>query len=191
MQAVFPPTRIIAGPTILALARHWWMLALRGLVAVVFGASLILFPGITLIWMVLLFGCYLAADGVLALLFALIAAFRHERFAALIAEAVLDLACAGLALTWPDVTIIVAVYLAAWWAVLSGFALLMASPYFGNARWFVTLAATVSMLLGVLLLFAPIHGAVAMAVAVGCYALLFGAAVMAVAWQLRRLVPAP
>ena len=46
------------------LARRWWALALRGLFAVVFGLLTFCVPGITLIFLVLLFGFYAILDGI-------------------------------------------------------------------------------------------------------------------------------
>ena len=97
---------------------------------------------------------------------------------------------AGLILVWPNVTVIVAVFITAYWAILTGAALLAASSHFGESKWPVTIAGGVSVLLGVLLLFAPIHGAIAVAVIVGCYALLFGGVVLGVSLQLRKLAHA-
>ena len=54
------------------LARNWWALALRGLVAVLFGLVTFLLPSITLVALVLLFGAYALVDG----LFNLLAFFR-------------------------------------------------------------------------------------------------------------------
>ena len=45
------------------LARNWWALALRGLVAVLFGLLTFFVPAITLMTLVLLFGVYALLDG--------------------------------------------------------------------------------------------------------------------------------
>jgi uncharacterized membrane protein HdeD (DUF308 family) len=54
------------------LARTWWAIALRGLVAVLFGVAAFIWPGLTLTVLVILWGAYALVDGV----FALVAAFR-------------------------------------------------------------------------------------------------------------------
>jgi hypothetical protein len=54
------------------LARYWWALALRGVLAVLFGLLAFFIPGITLLSLVLLFGAYVFLDGI----FDLVAAAR-------------------------------------------------------------------------------------------------------------------
>src|SRR6058998_299984 len=49
------------------LPRHWWVVALRGLAAIVFGVLAFVWPGVTLSVLVLLFGAYAIVDGILAL----------------------------------------------------------------------------------------------------------------------------
>jgi uncharacterized membrane protein HdeD (DUF308 family) len=57
-----------------ALSKYWWLLALRGLLAVIFGILAFIWPGITLFVLVLLFGAYAFIDGILSL----VAAFRER-----------------------------------------------------------------------------------------------------------------
>jgi uncharacterized membrane protein HdeD (DUF308 family) len=49
------------------LARHWWVMAVRGVAALLFGILALIWPQITLTVLVLLFGAYALVDGVLAL----------------------------------------------------------------------------------------------------------------------------
>ena len=51
------------------LTRHWWVLAVRGGAAVLFGLLALIWPGITVLALVLLFGAYALVDGVLAFFF--------------------------------------------------------------------------------------------------------------------------
>ena len=48
------------------LSRYWWVLALRGLVAILFGLAAFFWPGMTLAALVLLLGAYALADGIFA-----------------------------------------------------------------------------------------------------------------------------
>ena len=46
------------------LALRWWALALRGVIAVLFGLLTFFIPGVTLISLVLFFGFYAILDGI-------------------------------------------------------------------------------------------------------------------------------
>src|SRR5260221_2600356 len=88
-----------------ALARNWWLVALRGVLAILFGIVAILLPGPTLAALVLLFAAYMVVDGVLAIVAAVRAARRHERWGWLIFEGIVDLAAAAIAFLFPVATI--------------------------------------------------------------------------------------
>lgn len=50
-----------------AFARYWWTLLVRGVVAVLFGVGAIAAPGLALLTLVLLFGAFAFADGLMAI----------------------------------------------------------------------------------------------------------------------------
>ncbi|MBV8810976.1 MAG: DUF308 domain-containing protein, partial [Acidobacteriaceae bacterium] len=49
------------------LGRRWWMLLLRGIIAIIFGLLAFAWPGLTLIILTALFGGYALVDGIFAL----------------------------------------------------------------------------------------------------------------------------
>src|SRR5260221_318509 len=110
-----------------ALARNWWLVALRGVLAILFGIVAILLPGPTLAALVLLFAAYMVVDGVLAIVAAVRAARRHERWGWLIFEGIVDLAAAAIAFLFPVATIFA--FVLPWWigayALIFGVALLV------------------------------------------------------------------
>src|ERR1700759_1505739 len=62
-----------------ALARNWWAIALRGVLAIIFGAIAFILPGATMLSLVLVFAAYAVVDGVFAIISAVRSARRHER----------------------------------------------------------------------------------------------------------------
>ena len=62
------------------LARYWWVLALRGLLAVLFGLLAFFIPNITLLALVLLFGAYALLDGIFDLVSAIRSSNHHWAF---------------------------------------------------------------------------------------------------------------
>lgn len=54
-----------------ALHRSWWLLLLRGLIAIAFGVATFVWPQISLLSLILVYGIYAVADGILALVAAI------------------------------------------------------------------------------------------------------------------------
>src|SRR4051812_1711356 len=61
-------------------ARHWWILALRGVAAIAFGVLAWFWPEITLIVLVTLFGAYALVDGIFSLITAVRGRSREPRW---------------------------------------------------------------------------------------------------------------
>src|SRR6267142_3825210 len=88
------------------LAQNWWAIALRGVFAIIFGIITLLMPGATMLALVLLFAAYLLVDGIFAIIAAVRAARRQERWGWLIFEGLVDLVTGGIAVVWPLITIV-------------------------------------------------------------------------------------
>ncbi len=167
------------------LAANWWALALRGLVAVLFGLLTFFLPGITLVTLVLLFGAYALVDGV----FNVVAFFRvasHQW--ALLIEGVIGILAGILTFAWPAITAIVLLYVIAFWAILTGFFEIVAGIRLRKVianEWLLLVMGVLSFLFGLLILFAPGAGALAIVLWIGAYALVFGVFLLALAFRLR------
>jgi uncharacterized membrane protein HdeD (DUF308 family) len=170
-----------------ALVRNWWLVALRGVFALIFGIIAILLPGVTIAALVLLFAAYMLVDGVFAIIAGIRAAGRHERWGMLIFEGIADLVAGAIAVVWPLITIIVFVYLLAAWAIVTGGLIFSAALrlQIEHGRWVLAFGGLVSLIWGFLLLFWPIAGAVALTWWLGAYALLFGITLLILAFRLR------
>jgi uncharacterized membrane protein HdeD (DUF308 family) len=171
-----------------ALARNWWAIALRGVFAILFGLIALFLPGVTLASLVLLFAAYMLVDGVFAIVAAVRAARRHERWGLLVFEGIADFAAGAIAFFWPLATILAFVYLMGAWAIVSG-VLLWAAAFRLNlvhGRWLMALSGAISVIWGFLLLFWPFTGAIVLTWFMGGYALFFGVALLVLAFRLRR-----
>jgi uncharacterized membrane protein HdeD (DUF308 family) len=54
-------------PLVRALAENWWLLLLRGVVSIIFGVLAFIWPGLTLVALIFLWGAYAIVDGGIAL----------------------------------------------------------------------------------------------------------------------------
>ena len=169
------------------LAHNWWLLVLRGVLAILFGLAAFFLPGVTIAGLVLLFAAYAAVDGVFAIVSGVRAAARNERWGWLIFEGVVNLGAAAAAFFYPGITLLVFVVFSAAWAVVSGVALLIATfrlPV-AHGRWLMGLGAVASIAWGVLLYLAPLPGLIVMTWWLGAYALVFGVMLMLLGIRLR------
>jgi uncharacterized membrane protein HdeD (DUF308 family) len=176
------------------LARNWWALALRGLVAVLFGLLTFFVPGVTLVTLVLLFGAYALVDGFVDV----IAFFRQSAdLWALLIEGVIGIIAGIVTFAWPAITAIALLYVIAFWAIFTGIFEIAAGirlrKVIANEWWLIGLGL-LSLLFGVLILLAPGAGALAVVFWIGAYALVFGVSLLTLAFRLRghrRLVAQP
>src|SRR5689334_7495127 len=144
------------------LARNWWALALRGLAAVAFGIMVFIWPAITLLVLVVLFGAYAFVDGIFAILAAVRAAGRQQQWGAMLIEGVIGILVAGLALFWPGLTVLALLYLIATWSMLTGIFEIAAAIRLRReiiGEWLLALGGAASILFGLLLVVLPGAGA--------------------------------
>jgi uncharacterized membrane protein HdeD (DUF308 family) len=171
-----------------SLARNWWAVALRGVAAILFGILTLVWPGISLAALVLLFGAYALVDGV----FNIVAALRGRRggypWWALLVEGLVSIAAGLIAVFMPGLTALALVYVIGAWAVVTGVFEIVAAirlrEQIRGEGWLV-LTGILSVAFGALLWIAPGAGALAMVLWIGAYAIVFGALLVALAFRLR------
>jgi uncharacterized membrane protein HdeD (DUF308 family) len=173
---------------ITAVARNWWVLALRGLVAILFGILAFIWPGLTLLALVALFGAYALVDGI----FSIVAAFSDQvgkqRWWVLLLEGLLGVATGILTFLWPSITAFALVYLIAAWAIVGGVLEIVAAIRLRQeieGEWFLALSGVASIIFGVLMAIWPGTGALALVWLIGSYAIVFGVLMLALAFRLR------
>lgn len=171
------------------MTRHWWVLALRGAFAILFGIVALVWPGITVFALVLLFGAYALADGVVAVTQAVRGTTGGPR-GLLAASGIAGIALGVAALVWPGITAFILLMLIAAWAVATGLLEIIVAVALRRelrGEWVYVLTGAISLIFGILLFAWPVSGAIAVVWLIGLLALLFGAAMLGVAFRLRRL----
>jgi uncharacterized membrane protein HdeD (DUF308 family) len=170
------------------LARNWWAVGLRGVAALLFGVSILILPPTTFAALTLLFASYIAADGVFAIVAGTRAAQRSERWWALVAEGMINLAVAGTVLVWPAMMVYPYTDLPGVWAIVTGVTMLVATRRLSVAhgRWFLAIAGAVSAIWGSLeITIGPPYGSRALGLWFVGYALFFGAVLLVLMARLR------
>jgi uncharacterized membrane protein HdeD (DUF308 family) len=169
------------------LAKNWWAIGIRGALGILFGLIALFLPGATMLSLVLVFAAYAFLDGVLGIVSAVRAARENERWGYLVLEGLVDIAAAAVAVLWPGITVVVFVFVIAFWAIVTGVLELMAAFRldFIDGRGWLVFGGIVSILYGALLIAAPMIGAVVLTWWLGAYALVFGVCLVMLAFKLR------
>ena len=169
------------------LAESWWAVGLRGLLGIAFGLICLLVPTAAIFVLIILFAAYMLVDGVLAIASGIKAARNGERWGLLILGGIVDLAVGAIAFFWPGITAVAFVLLIAIWAIISGFLMLVSSftLKIDHGRWWLALGGIASLVFGIVLLIAPLVGAVVLTWWIGAYALVFGVLLLILAFQLH------
>ncbi len=169
------------------LARNWWAIGLRGVLAIVFGLIALFLPGATMLSLVIVFAIYAFVDGVVGIVSAVRAAQAGERWGLLVFEGLVNIAVAVIAVLWPGITVVAFVLLVAVWAILTGALELAAAFRLGteDGRWWLVVGGLVSLVYGALLVIAPMIGAVVLTWWLGAYALIFGVCLIVLAFKLK------
>ncbi|GAA3551912.1 HdeD family acid-resistance protein [Nonomuraea rosea] len=172
------------------LSRSWWLLLLRGLLAIIFGILALIWPGITLLVLVIFFGAYALVGGI----FASIAGFRHgaRSRAWLITSGIIGILAGIAALVWPGITSLALLYLVAFWAIFTGIAEIVAGVQLRKVidnEWMFIVGGVLSVIFGVLLLIWPAAGMLSLVWLIGVFAILYGIAMIALSLRVKNFTP--
>ncbi len=169
------------------LARNWTVVVARGVLGIIIGLIAFLFPGPTLLSLVGLFAVFLIIDGILAIVAAVRAASKNQRWGLLTFEGIVGIVAGVLAMALPGLTVLVFVGLLAAWSLVSGALELRAAFNLAtdHGRWWLALGGIISIVFGIVLIAAPMFGALVVTWWVGAYATFFGACLIALGFKLR------
>ena len=170
------------------LARNWWLVALRGLAAIIFGVLTIINPAMSLAVLILFFGAYALADGVFTVIAAVMRRGNEPRWVSLLVSGILGILIGVVTLMMPGVTALVLLYIIASWAVIRGIVEIAVALKLRKAiqgEFWLILAGALSVAFGGLLFAFPGTGALAVVLWIGVFAIVFGIVLMALAFRLR------
>jgi uncharacterized membrane protein HdeD (DUF308 family) len=170
------------------LVKNWWMMAGRGVLAVLFGVAIRLWRIPVFDAVIVPFGVYAIADGILAIASALRAARPRMRGWPIALEGIVSVILGGLAIAWPFVPRRVLMVLVAW-GLLTGILEIIAAlrlPRQLAAHWLLGTGGVSSIFLAVVVLALERAASDHVARALGAYAIVFGVVVFLASLRFRR-----
>ncbi len=172
-----------------ALARNWWVFALRGALAILLGLAAVVLRGSTIAALVLLFAAYLLTDGIFAIVAEEWRAAEHEERGWLfLVEGLAGVAAGSITFTWSAITAPVLLYIITLWAILTGVLEVLAAAQLRReieGENCLAVAGMASLVFGELLLVQLATSALPVVCLIGAYGIVFGIAMLALALRLR------
>jgi uncharacterized membrane protein HdeD (DUF308 family) len=172
-----------------SLSQNWWLVVLRGILGILFGVLAFVWPQITWLTLIIMFGVYAIIDGIIAIVSGLSRTRESSRWWVFLIEGLIGIGAGIVALVWPGVTSLVLIYMIASWAVITGILEIAAAIRLRNEisnEWVLGLGGLVSIGLGVLLFFQPAAGGLAIIWTIAAYALIFGVLLVFLGFRLRN-----
>jgi uncharacterized membrane protein HdeD (DUF308 family) len=172
------------------MSRVWWSLALRGVLAILFGIVALFYTGATLLALVLVFGVFAVLSGGASIITAVRVGEDHQRWGWFLVSGIVGIAAGLVSFVWPGITALALVYVIAAWAIVSGIAEIafaMSWPDLVAHAWLVGISGVISVVFGILLAVWPRAGAISLTWLLGIYAIVYGALMLAYAVRLQML----
>jgi uncharacterized membrane protein HdeD (DUF308 family) len=180
--------------TIHVLARNWWTWLVRGILAIVFGLLAFLWPGATILAIGILFGAYALVDGIFAIVAAVRAAETQQRWWPFVLEGIVGILIAAITFYDIRITLFALYFTIAAWAFLTGILEIIAAvqlrKHIANEIWLI-IGGIASILFGVLMIYFPLAGALAIIWLIAAYAIVFGFIMIAFSLRLRAHAQPP
>lgn len=173
-----------------ALAKKWWLLLLRGVLAMLFAVLTWAQPGITLAALVLLFAAYAVVEGGLGVWMAISNRKTNPQWWVLLLWGLVSIAAGVMTFVVPGITgLVLLMYIAAW-AIVTGVLQIIAAIRLRKeieGEWLLGLGGLASVIFGGLMFWSPGAGALAVAWMIAAYAFIFGVLMVLLSFRVRKL----
>ncbi|HEU5181996.1 MAG TPA: DUF308 domain-containing protein [Candidatus Polarisedimenticolia bacterium] len=173
-----------------AICDRWWVLMIRGMCAVLFGAIAFASPGITLWALIILYALFALADGIGGVMLGIKGGADGRTWWEMILLGLLGIVAAIVAFSWPGLTAVVLLYVIGFWAIVRGVLEISGAIKLRKVidhEWWLILSGLLSVLFGAFLFARPGAGALALVLVIGGYMVMMGILMIALALRLRGL----
>ena len=153
-----------------------WAMALRGVVAVIFGLIALRYPSAAAGAFVIIFAVFAFADAILEFVVARTAGRIGARWGWYVVGGIVSLVAGVVALVYPTATFFALVLLVGARALATGIVEIGAALTWRelDSKWLLGLTGALSIVLAVLLFASPVRGGVALLWTIGVYAIVLG-----------------
>ena len=170
--------------------RNRWLIALRGVLAIVFGILAFIWPGVTATALVYLFAGYAIIDGLITIASGIRNRETNDRWWLALLEGLVSIIAGVVAFLFPGMAAVTLVFVIAIWAIITGVLEIITAIRLRleiENEWALGLTGVASIILGVIMIINPGAGILGLVWAIGGYAIIFGILMLILAFSARRL----
>ena len=167
-----------------------WTLGISGALSIAFGVVILIWPGISLFALTILFGAFTAANGVVGLSMAIGGRMKIGR-GWLVVSSLLAIGIGIAVLVWPNISALALLYVIGAYAIafgLIGIGGAFSLPLDGVDKALIVMMGLVSILFGVVIFASPGEGALVLLALIAAFALVIGISELVVAIGGKRLL---
>ena len=170
------------------LSRAWWLVALRGVLALIFGVLAVGYPGLTLITLVSFFGAYVFVDGVCAIASSIMSWSERDNHWLVLLSGIASVGIGIVTFRTPEITTLVLLLYIATWALVTGVLQVAAAIRLRKeieGEIWLAISGVLSILFAFFLWLFPGAGALGLVTVIGAYAIVFGILLIMLGFRLR------
>jgi uncharacterized membrane protein HdeD (DUF308 family) len=159
------------------MSRFWWVMLLRGVLAIVFGLLALTYPGMTLSYLVIFFAAYAFIDGVTSVLHAVSGRSENQSWWVLLLEGLLGIAIGVITFQAPEISaLLLLLYIGLWVTSVGVVRIILAIRLRDEIEdeWWMILSGVVSVLFGLGLITRPAAGAIGLLAFIGIWSIIAG-----------------
>ena len=180
------------GPGLGSMARqYWWLLLVRGIVAIAFGIMALAWPAITVLALVTVFAVYAFLDGIAAIGMGLSERRAGHKWGYSVFNGVVSILAGITAIVWPAMTAVVLLLVIALWALVAGVMSIMGSLALRRAglkQWIWTMIFGVcAVLFGISLIVNPGRGILSVLWVIAVFAIAGGISLCIASFTVRKI----
>ncbi|WP_137872049.1 HdeD family acid-resistance protein [Rhodococcus sp. Q] len=166
----------------------WWLLLIRGIIAVIFGIVALVWPDVTVKALIVVVGIFWIIDGIVSAVRAIQARKVVMSWVWWLAGALVSVIAGVVLFVWPDLTALAFAYLMGFWAILVGILEVIGSfqVMANGGQWIGSMVAgALALIFGLILVIWPGSGITGLMWLVGIFAIAFGVLFIVGAFQVR------
>lgn len=168
---------------------YWFLILLRGIIAILFGIMAIISVEFTLLFLVYLFGAYVLLDGILAIIVALQERKTTTAWLVIFVIGIVGIVVGILSFIHPGNVALLIFYLVAAWLIIAGFFSVVSAILRATGRELLQIIGGIlSIIVGIVFFFHPAASVLSIVWLLGVFALVYGIIQIVRAFQIRAIL---